>query len=85
MRKRGLTGRDTKPGAALRSARRKPRDLFGAIEAANDGTRRDVWLSEIAAKLREFGVIGGDDLFISSYDIVEDRESFFFVGRRGGG
>ena len=79
---RKLLHGDKKPGHALRAARRKPRNLLDAIEASNDGTRRDETLRHFASELLQFGLVRSDDLFISSYDIGADLEHFVFCGRR---
>ena len=71
-----------KKARAFTSPRHKRLDLFSAIEATDDGTSRDERLRHFAAELLKVGLVRGDELFISSYDLDSDRESFFFAGRR---
>ena len=80
--KRKLFQGDKKPGHALRAARRKPASFLDAVEAGDDGTGRDESLRHFAAELLKVGLIRSDQLFISSYDIVTDKECFVFVGHK---
>ena len=76
-------GRGEKSPPSLSDKRRLRLDLFAAIEQTDDGTSRDETLRHFADELLRLGLVMSDELFISSYDIVHDREQFFFAGRRG--
>ena len=71
-----------KRGGGFTSPRHKRADLFTAIELTDDGTSCDETLRHFADELLRLGLVNADELFVSSYDIVHDREYFFFVGFR---
>ena len=71
-----------KEGRRFASPRHRPRDLFSAIEATDDGTCRDERLRHFAAELLKVGLVRSDELFISTYDIESDRECFLPAGKR---
>jgi len=58
----------------------RPLSLLDAVEFSADGTSRDETLRHFADQLLECGFVRSDELFISSYDVVEDREIFIPVG-----
>lgn len=59
-----------------------PADLLTAIEFGDDGTSRDETLRVFAQELLRVGLVKHDELFIGSYDVIHDRETFFFCGYR---
>ena len=76
-------GRGEKSPPSLSDRRRRRLDLFAAIEQTDDGTSRDENLRHFAEELLRLGLVMNDELFISSYDLIHDREQLFFAGRRG--
>jgi len=78
---RNIPRRDKK-GRLLKPPFMKPLELLDAIEFSADGTDRDERLRHFADELLKVGFITYKQLFISSYDVIEDREIFLPVGER---
>jgi len=81
LAKRNIPRRDKK-GRLRQPPFMRPLNLLEAVEFTADGTARDERLGHFADKLLELGFVSYKQLFVSSYDVVNDREIFLPVGER---
>jgi len=72
--------RNDKKGRPLRPPFMKPLNLLEAVEFTADGTARDERLRHFADELLKVGLVSYKQLFISSYDVIDDKEIFLPVG-----